>query len=107
MNSDEPIKLTQYEALIAGYIQGNISYESLRYLASWLDNCQEYVKPDERSIYPNLLQNIVEVSSISGSKDAFDLYLLLNTIECTVTIESQKRILTWTSDYNNSAIALY
>lgn len=108
MNSTESVHLTQYEALIAGYIQGNISFEAVRYLASFMDNCQQYVIPIERTVCIELCKFInANTEQIECSKDAFDLYLLMNTIEATVNTNSQKRILSWMCDSDNSAIALY
>jgi hypothetical protein len=95
---NEPsVKLTMYESIMVGYINGTISHEASRFLADWL-GCREYVIPANRVSNTNLISYVIYHTETKTAKDLFNLWLLVDTIESSLTRESQERILSWMTE---------
>lgn len=97
-----------YEALMAGRVKGNISHESLVYLSQWLE-CRGYVLPAERLSEGPLISYALDISSdfLTCKADTLNLYLLLDDIETSLSLQSQENIISWIRDFNSSAIHLF
>lgn len=110
MNAPMIPSLSMYESLMAGSIKGTISHEALIHLSRWL-GCKEYVLPADRSetsVGPLISYSLNACTDFLTNKaDVFELYLLLDDIETSLSIESQQRILSWIQDSSCSAIAAF
>ncbi len=88
-------KLTVYESLMVCRLQGTLSFEGLRLMSDWLDNCREYVPPRERVLEFALRDLLAPDEKLSHTKNLFNAWLLSDSIECSLTRESQERIISW------------
>ena len=62
-----------------------LPFHKYQLLCEWLD-CYSYIKPGDRTIYFPLTR-VVEISTAS---DAFNMYLWLSCIECTLSLYDQQ-----------------
>lgn len=93
------MKLTLWESLTVNLLWDKLDYEELYTLGRWLQ-CIQYVKPKDRKIIPKLSEFISHhhvngIFATTSSKHAFGVYLLVNTVETSLTQDSQERISSW------------
>ncbi len=99
MSAPPKTKLTMYEALIVCYLNDTIDGPSISLLSVWLD-CRQYILPADRIETSNgaLCKALISRSWCSSKQEVRKLWLALDLIESSLTIESQQRILAWTPD---------